>query len=145
MHQLPVTSPLAAVETDSPAAARTGGQERSCGADEGDAARTQPLSPVALVWLRFRQHPLALVGGGVLLFWIAVAMIGPALMVENPYNVLSYSAANAGLAPTLHTWTFVFGTDTFGHSILAQIVWGARVSLTVGLVSSLTTTAIGVL
>jgi peptide/nickel transport system permease protein/oligopeptide transport system permease protein len=141
MHQLPVTSTVAAVDTDPPAAEGTAEQQIKY----EDASQARQLSQGTLVWLRFRQHPMALAGGGVLLCWIVVALIGPVLMVENPYNVLSYSAANASLAPTLRNWNFIFGTDTFGHSILSQIVWGARVSLTVGLVSSLTTTTIGCL
>jgi ABC-type dipeptide/oligopeptide/nickel transport system permease subunit len=145
MHTPREASTLAAVEPDPPATEGAAGQERADGVDEGDAARTDQLLQATLVWLRFRRHTMALVGGGVLLFWVVVALLGPLLMVENPYNVLSYSAANANLAPTLHPWSFLFGTDTFGHSILSQIVWGARVSLTVGLVSSLTTTTLGCL
>jgi ABC-type dipeptide/oligopeptide/nickel transport system permease subunit len=145
MHKARGTSTQAAVKIVPADVETAAGQELHDGVDEGDTAREVQLSQAALVWLRFRQHPLALAGGGVLLFWMVVALVGPLLMVENPYNVLSYSAANANLAPTLHSWNGIFGTDSFGHSILSQIVWGARVSLTVGLVSSLTTTTLGCL
>ncbi len=104
---------------------------------------TRQLSQIQLVWMRFRRHKLAMIGASMLLFWIVVAIIGPFFMVENPYDALTYSATNQNLAPSLHSWNFILGTDTSGHSIVSQIVWGARVSLVVGIVSSALTTVIG--
>jgi ABC-type dipeptide/oligopeptide/nickel transport system permease subunit len=107
--------------------------------------RTRQLSQLQLVWIRFRRHPLALIGAGIVLFWIVVAIVGPFLMKENPYDALTYSAANQSLAPTLKDWNWILGTDTSGRSILSQIVWGARVSLTVGFVSAFLTTLVGLI
>jgi ABC-type dipeptide/oligopeptide/nickel transport system permease subunit len=105
--------------------------------------RTRQLSQLQLVWLRFRRHKLAVLGATILLLWIVVAIVGPFLMAENPYDSLTYSAVNQNLPPTLANWNWILGTDTDGHSILSQIVWGARVSLAVGIFSSLGTTLIG--
>jgi peptide/nickel transport system permease protein/oligopeptide transport system permease protein len=120
------------------------GRRTPLGAESGEEElRTRQLSQLQLVWQRFRRHKLAVIGAVVMLVWIVVAIVGPFLMVENPYNALTYSAENQNLAPTLSNWNWILGTDTDGHSILSQIVWGARVSLAVGIFSSIFTTLIG--
>src|SRR5579871_2820507 len=98
---------------------------------------TRQLGQLQLVALRFRRHRLAMIGFVLLLLIILSAIFAPLLTPENPYDPLTYDPANATIAPTLHNWDFILGTDVNGHSILSQILWGGRVSLTVGIVSAL--------
>ncbi len=72
------------------------------------------------------RHRSALIGGGIILFFIIMALIAP-LLLPFGYNQID---ANARLqAPSGEHW---FGTDDFGRDIFARVVYGARISLWVG-------------
>jgi peptide/nickel transport system permease protein len=124
-------------------------QQRTAPTPAGKAApeiATAPVSQLRLIWLRFRRHKPAMVGLAILLVMIALAVCAPFITPENPYDQFSYDAANADLSPRLTpAWFFILGTDTNGHTILSQIVWGARISLAVGLVSAFGASFVGVL
>ncbi|EJW93358.1 binding-protein-dependent transport system inner membrane, partial [gut metagenome] len=49
-------------------------------------------------------------------------------------------AANSRLAPSLE---HPFGTDTLGRDVLSRVIYGARISLTVGIVATGISTVIG--
>src|SRR6202167_6657904 len=81
-----------------------------------------------------------------LFFWICVSWIGLNLIgaifanvlpLQNPLNE-NFNAINA--APSLH---HLFGPDDLGRDILARVVYGSRVSITVGLGSILIGYGIG--
>jgi peptide/nickel transport system permease protein len=64
---------------------------------------------------------------GFLLLMIALAILAP---VVAPYDPTAQDFANAFAGPSVE---HPFGTDSFGRDILSRIIFGARVSLTVGL------------
>lgn len=104
------------------------------------------LTQLQLIWIRFRRHKPAMIGSVIVLIMIAIAVFAPLITPESPYNQFSYDATNADLAPSLHPgWWFIMGTDTFGHTILSQIVWGARISLMIGFIAAFGASLIGVL
>lgn len=73
---------------------------------------------------------LLVVLGGLFAPWIA------------PYDpVLDANLMNAELPPD---WEFWFGTDAQGRDVYSRILYGAQISLTVGIVSQLINTVIGV-
>jgi peptide/nickel transport system permease protein len=84
------------------------------------------------------QRPVILVGGSVLLLFVAIALLAPYLLSDpirlNPLERLR--------SPSLQN---PFGTDQFGRSTLSRTLNGTRVSLTVGILVAATTTAIGLL
>jgi peptide/nickel transport system permease protein len=87
-----------------------------------------------------------MIGAVILLFMLALAVCAPIITPESPYNIFSYDVANQNLSPRLTpAWYFALGTDTDGHPMVAQIAWGARVSLLVGFLSAFGATLIGVL
>lgn len=63
-----------------------------------------------------------------MLFVIAVAIFAPLLAPYDPDEISS----NLRMAPS---WSHPFGTDELGRDVLSRIIYGARVSLRVGLVS----------
>lgn len=109
--------------------------------DHSIAARQ--LTQLQLTVLRFRRHRMATVGLFVLVLIALSAIFAPLLTPENPYDPLTFDPANANIAPTFSNWDFLLGTDVNGHSILSQVLWGGRVSLTVGIVSALLVSVIG--
>ncbi len=79
------------------------------------------------------------VGGGLVALAIGVAIFAPWIALTDP--VMDANLMNAELPPS---WEFPFGTDAQGRDIYSRIVYGARISLTVGFVSQICNSLIGV-
>ena len=86
-------------------------------------------SPSAEFWRRFRRKHVAVVSGALLLLLILAAIGAPWLA---PYGPATPDYDNVLAGPSL---AHLCGTDTFGRDILSRILWGGRISLTVGFVS----------
>jgi ABC-type dipeptide/oligopeptide/nickel transport system permease subunit len=104
------------------------------------------LSQGQLIWRRFRRHRLALVGAVTLVLLTLMAALAPLISPETWLN-WDYYASN--LPPRLtypgaHDWRYIMGTDSQGHSLLMWITYGARVSLAVGVISSVVTMVIAI-
>src|ERR1700755_1116277 len=80
-------------------------------------------------WRRFRRKHVALISGGVLLLLIVAAAAAPWVA---PYGPTTPDYDHVLAAPS---WQHLCGTDTFGRDIFSRILWGGRISLTVGFVS----------
>ena len=102
------------------------------------AAAPRSVSPT---WLRFkdalRRHPTAILGGVVLLAMIALAIAAPWLGTVDPQAV---SPVKRLKPPFGEYW---FGTDMLGRDVYSRVVYGARVSLAVGLAVALFSTLAG--
>ncbi|MGN6484366.1 MAG: ABC transporter permease [Thermomicrobiales bacterium] len=87
---------------------------------------------------RLRKNKLALVSLWFIVFLVLVAIVGPYLV---PY---SYSKQDYDLVTQGPSWAHPMGTDDLGRDIMARLVFGARVSITVGIVVQLVIVIIGV-
>jgi ABC-type dipeptide/oligopeptide/nickel transport system permease subunit len=76
------------------------------------------------------RQPLGLIGGVIVLILVATALFAPVLAPHGPKE----ATFAPYLAPSAQ---FPMGTDQLGRDILSRVVWGARLSLYVGLVSVL--------
>ncbi len=96
---------------------------------------------VSPTWLRFRdalrRHPTAIVGGVVLLLMVLLALLAPWLGTTDP---LALAPVKRLRPPSAENW---FGTDMMGRDVFSRVVYGTRVSLTVGLAVALLATSIG--
>jgi len=90
---------------------------------------TRSESYFASVWLEFRKNKAAVIGMTILLAIIFVAIFADKLAPYDPYEQV-YAEALKG--PSSEHW---FGTDEFGRDIFTRVLYGARVSLLVGVVS----------
>ncbi len=84
-----------------------------------------------------RRHPTALVGAGVLLLMILVALLAPWLGTIDPQAL---SPIRRLRPPSAEFW---FGTDMLGRDVYSRVIYGTRVSLTVGLAVALLATSVG--
>jgi oligopeptide transport system permease protein len=89
-------------------------------------------------WLRLRKNRLALFGLGVLLLFIVIAVLTPWLA---PYN---YDTQNLDLGATPPSAAHWLGTDIFGRDLMTQIMYGGRISLSVGFMATAVALLIGV-
>src|SRR5512140_278179 len=76
-----------------------------------------------------RRNPRMIVGGVIVLAWLFVAAFAPFIA---PYDPIKVDVANSLLPPGLTHW---LGTDDLGRDVLSRVMWGSRVSLSVGLIS----------
>jgi len=90
-------------------------------------------------WRRFRRNKGALFGLIILMLATLLAAFGPLLTTNNPWDMVEMPF----LAP-METEGFILGTDTLGRDIFSGIVYGARISLLIGVVSTLAALLIGV-
>ncbi|MEM7532175.1 MAG: ABC transporter permease [Chloroflexota bacterium] len=75
--------------------------------------------------------------------FVFIATFAPALA---PHDPLKQSLADSRTPPIWHTdggWDYPLGTDTLGRDLLSRIIYGSRVSLTVGFFGMLIATSIG--
>ena len=84
-------------------------------------------------WARLRRNPGALVGFALVGFFIACAVFAPLLAPEDPVvGDLSRLAGSCCPGPSADHW---FGVDQQGRDELSRILYGARYSLLIGVVS----------
>jgi peptide/nickel transport system permease protein len=82
-------------------------------------------------WRRFRKNKMALVGLGIVIFFILLAIFAPLLA---PYDFKEPNLAERLQPPSSK---HLFGTDDFGRDIFSRVIYGARISLWVGFFSVL--------
>ncbi len=109
-----------------------------------------PISPRAIVRARrraaasrftgaFRQHRSGMLGLAVLITFAALALLAPLLFPRAMIDVTQATAAP--FEPP--SFAYPLGTDDSGRSVLALVVWGARISLLVGLAATVLSMLIG--
>jgi len=106
------------------------------------SAPAAPARSVSPTWRRFRdafrRHPMAIVGGAILVVMIVVALFAPWLGTINPEAV---SPIKRLKPPSSAHW---FGTDMLGRDVYSRVVYGARISLIVGLAVAMLSTLLGI-
>jgi peptide/nickel transport system permease protein len=100
------------------------------------ADRADSLSRMIL--RRFLRHRLAVIAISLFLLLALSALLAPL----SPYDPTVSAPTNVLQPPSLAHW---FGTDELGRDVFTRILYGGRISLMVGLFSTLLTLAIGVL
>jgi ABC-type dipeptide/oligopeptide/nickel transport system permease subunit len=96
-------------------------------------------SPRALFWRRFRADRVAFASGIFILFLIFVAIFAPVIVsvlgLPGPYEQ-NPNALNVFGSPTGPSAAHPMGVDQLGRDIMSRVIYGTRVSLTVGIVST---------
>ncbi|MEW6695161.1 MAG: ABC transporter permease [Pseudomonadota bacterium] len=95
----------------------------------------------------FRSSPTAIVAALIALLCALAALLAPWVAPHNPFDLASLELSNARLPPAWYPegqWAFPLGTDDQGRDILSALIFGARISLLVGLVSVALSVLIGV-
>ncbi|MFF1968107.1 ABC transporter permease [Streptomyces sp. NPDC058232] len=102
-------------------------------------ARARKRQSLARFWREYRTHRGGLWGLAGLILIALIAVFAPTLAGADSQSVTDAP----GGALESPSGEFPLGTDQFGRSVLALLVWGARVSLTVGLLAAFLCVAIG--
>ncbi len=100
-------------------------------AQHADAAADPVLAtrPENRVWKKFRHHRSAMLGGVLVAFFVAIALLAPVLPIPDP-AATDWGAVRK--APSAAHW---LGTDEIGRDVLSRMIWGAQASLLAGVIS----------
>ena len=88
------------------------------------------LSGSKRAWLEFRRNRFALVGAAFMVFIAFMAVFAPIVSTHDPY---AQSLRKRMKPPTAEHW---LGTDEVGRDVYSRLVYGARISLFVGIVGT---------
>lgn len=125
-------------ETSFPAIAPEGFTRLADAASKGDDFVRPSTSYWQDVWKRFKKDKLAMAGLIFLIIITLLAIFGPMI---SPYTYDGVDRKAANEWPNAQHW---FGTDKFGRDIFTRVLYGARISLTVGFVAAGISLMIGV-
>ena len=99
------------------------------------------------VWHSFRHSPVAIAAAAVALVCVFCALFANWVAPHNPFDLASLELSDARLPPA---WDddgksqYPLGTDDQGRDILSALMFGARISLFVGLASVIVSVVVGV-
>src|SRR5919201_1791086 len=122
--------------------------------------RVEPNAPTArsgTSWLKraldsdifysFRRSRMTMVATLVTVLFFLLAIFASVLAVQNPFDPAQLQLMNSRISPL---WTadgqspFLLGTDEQGRDVLSAILYGLRISLTVGVLGTLLAATIGI-
>jgi len=89
------------------------------------------------VWRQFRRHKGAMLGVVLLTIIVLACFVGPYIYPWDPY---AQDLTVTNLSPS---WEHPAGTDSLGRDVLARVLIGGRISLSVGIVAMIIGTIIG--
>jgi peptide/nickel transport system permease protein len=95
------------------------------------------VNMASIIWKRFRRHPGAIVG----IFVFALLVLAATLVPLSPYDPEASSIIERLQPPSPD---HLMGTDALGRDLLTRVLYGGRVSLTVGLLVVVISLSIGV-
>ncbi len=107
--------------------------------DTAGVASGPSLSYWQDAWLRLKKDKAAMLGLIFILALLLFAIIGPAF---SSYSYEDQNFMQANLSPSAEHW---FGTDSLGRDLFVRVLYGARISLSIGIVASLINLVIGVI
>jgi len=90
--------------------------------------------------MKLGLNALEAAGAAMVLSLVVVAVFAPALAPHDPTRAIAHTFGDPG-APSQ---AFPLGTDELGRDVLSRIIYGARISLTVGVAAMVVTMIIGV-
>jgi ABC-type dipeptide/oligopeptide/nickel transport system permease subunit len=111
------------------------------------AERPENFSPGRRAWLRFKSNRAGVLSAWFLAILLAAVVAWPLILkiapgdfalLHNPNRV----SEGQFLAPNAHYW---FGTDKHGRDVFSRVLFGAQISLLVGIVGTLVSLVIGVI
>jgi peptide/nickel transport system permease protein len=95
---------------------------------------------VGAAWREYRRHPAGMLGLGIIVVAVAMALAAPLLADGDGLRAVNTTENPAWASPSEFG---PLGTDNFGRSVMTQFIWGARISLLVGLAATVIAVVIG--
>lgn len=99
------------------------------------------------VWHSFKQSPMAMLAAAIAAVCIFCAVFAPWVAPHDPFDLATLDLSDSRLPPAWMEGSkpqYLLGTDDQGRDILSALMYGARISLLVGLASVLLSLLVGV-
>lgn len=97
------------------------------------ASQPVPPGPFRAFWLAFRENRGALIGLAVVLLIALLALFADLLPLHNPIEQFRDATKSPPVFAEKGSWLYPLGTDAVGRDMLARLIYGARISLFIGL------------
>ena len=110
-----------------------------------EALPPAPPSPLRAFWATFSENRGALAGFCVVVFIVALALLADVVAPHSPYEQFREAVKAPPVWEDGGSWRFALGTDSLGRDLLSRLIFGARVSLFIGLLVMVVSFAIGTL
>ena len=101
-----------------------------------DYARPRPIDPdlertsqLRIIWKEFRKNNTGVLGAYLVLFLLMLALLTPLIA---PYNPDQLDTGGQLEAPS---WAHLMGTDEFRRDLFSRVLYGSRISLSIGFVA----------
>ncbi|MEZ5651093.1 MAG: ABC transporter permease [Burkholderiaceae bacterium] len=89
-----------------------------------------------------RQSPLGTIGAAIILFYLVIALLAPWIAPHDPWVTLKDGSGRiASLRPP--SAEFPLGTTFLARDLLSQMIWAARTTMIIGVISGLISIVIG--
>ncbi|HIW48996.1 MAG TPA: ABC transporter permease [Firmicutes bacterium] len=85
-------------------------------------------SQIAMIWRRFIKNRMAMIGLILFAIMLIIAVVSP-LFINYETDVIQQTISERFMSPSAE---HLFGTDQFGRDIFSRVLWGARISMSVG-------------
>lgn len=102
-------------------------------------SRTKKRSQAQEVWLRLKKNRQAMAGLVVFCLIVLICFSAP-LYIDYDAMVIQQSISNKLQGPSAEHF---LGTDNYGRDILARLIYGGRISITIGIVTALSALTVG--
>ena len=106
----------------------------------------QGRSPWQLAWERLRTDRAAIIAGTTIVIIVLFALLAPLIaswVGHGPTQQFVDIGEDENGNPVGPSGIFWFGTDSSGRDLFIRVIYGARISLSIGVVASLTSVALG--
>ena len=108
-------------------------------ADLADAVTPTAESPLARFWSEFAESRMALLALGLFSLIVLAAVFAPLITPQDPYDLGQVSILDSRMEPgtrSMDGYTFRLGSDGSGRDLYSAILYGLRISLSVGAMSA---------
>ncbi|WP_430418084.1 ABC transporter permease [Methylibium petroleiphilum] len=99
------------------------------------------------IWHSFRASPVAMLAAAIAAACLLCAVLAPLVAPHDPFDLATLNLGDSRLPPA---WmaegksAYLLGTDDQGRDLLSAVIYGARISLAVGIASVLLSMLVGV-
>lgn len=100
--------------------------------------RTSKEGQFTQIMHRLRKNKVAMAGLYLILLLVGLAVLSPVIM---PYDYTEMDMTNMYASPSLRHW---FGCDELGRDIFSRLLYGARASLSIGMIATFAATLAGI-
>lgn len=113
---------------------------------QGPSQSASDQSWSRIFWKRFRRNKLAMLGVGLLIILFAVALLAPVIAPQSRDEIdLLMRLKPPGTVNPTTGQTYLLGTDAYGRDMASRLMYGARISLTIGFISTGVALSLGLL